>query len=311
MMTLCATPPELWICIINELGSTKNASAYELPSDSRHALSQLCLVNTAMKCLAEPVLYTRIRINPTTLKHFSHLIGVDEAVIEHAEVEGGYLATQKARMIKSLAIDKFGDRPVEPEDLLQLASILRAVRSTVSRLFIDVLNYPSDFGEADDPAVSAFQEWKAALFELSNIEEYCFAPRPPFNNLELRPKASSSKIKRLVMLYTPLNELANTVGSLPSLEFLIVSFAGQHTVIEEDPFTFLEAGGVLKRVVVVIHSPTFPPQTEPLRAWMRRGVCKERGFIIEMPFQTSMKEIGEGKIWDHSDHAFPTRPFSL
>ncbi|KAG9002433.1 hypothetical protein FRB94_003952 [Tulasnella sp. JGI-2019a] len=260
-------PPELWINIINELGSTKYLSAYELPPDSRHALSQPCLINTAMKHLAEPVLYARLCITENTLEHLSRLLNVDEAAIKHVEGGSGGMHLQirpKARFVCSLAIP-YLNYISGAKVVLEIASILRAVRSTLSRLFINF--YRSYFW-----AYPEFRILKAALLELSNIEEYSFASNGVTFGLELSPMASFPKIKRLMTLEVPLHYITDKIKSLPNLQVLITEHSDIRT-LEEDLLRFLRAAEGLKSIVVVLDTEPATGQldTENLSALMQRS----------------------------------------
>ncbi|KAG9027710.1 hypothetical protein FRB95_007442 [Tulasnella sp. JGI-2019a] len=259
-----------------------------------------------MKHLVEPVLYARIYIYDNLLKHFDGIISVDETVIELVEggaevyhirpYPSGSAAKQKARMIQSLAIVGFDAQPPTARQLLQIASILRAVRSTVSRLFIDVSGYSDAYIDES----TEFQMLKAALFELSNIEEYCIAGNRPSLGLELRPIASSSKIKRLMTLYIPLKALARTIGTLPNLQTLVAAFP-QYEIPQEDVVTFLGALGTLKGTTVVLDPITATYYTKPLRTSMQQSPCIRTGVVVEMLFSELTTAIEEGEIWTLSE----------
>lgn len=93
-------PPELWIHVIDELGSTRYSGAYQLPEGSYDALFQLCLVNWAMKSLTEPVLYSIYYVETQHLDCLSQTVCVEEGA--EAAGEGSQLragSTSKASMM--------------------------------------------------------------------------------------------------------------------------------------------------------------------------------------------------------------------
>ncbi|KAG9029953.1 hypothetical protein FRB95_004706 [Tulasnella sp. JGI-2019a] len=298
-MSLLKIPPELWIHIINELGSTEYPSAYELPPDGRHALSQLCLVNTAMKHLAEPVLYARLYITEDTLEHISCLLVVDEAAIDHAEGDLGVIhfqlrpsgtVTQKAIFVQSLTIAQF-EFLSGAKELHEIASILRAVRSTLSRLFIN-------FYDSSVWCTPEFPILKAALLELSNIEEFCFTLDYDLYGPKLWPLALFPKIKRLVTFYIPLDCLTDTIRSLPNLQALIAAHPNPDT-LEEDLIPFSRAAEGLKSVMVVLDTDPdeYQPNAEHLSALMRRSGFRGGGGVFKMSVEGTLKAILEGELW--------------
>ncbi|KAG9002429.1 hypothetical protein FRB94_003948 [Tulasnella sp. JGI-2019a] len=141
-----------------------------------------------MKHLAEPVLYARLCITENTLEHINRLLVVDEASIEYAKGDLGaiYLqpgtATQKARFVQSLAIPRL-NFVSGAKDLHEIASILCAARSTLSRLF-------ATFFDSSFWCTPGLPILKAALLELSNIEEFCLAP----DLTPIRPRTLASGI---------------------------------------------------------------------------------------------------------------------
>ncbi|KAG9002432.1 hypothetical protein FRB94_003951 [Tulasnella sp. JGI-2019a] len=256
-----------------------------------------------MKHLAEPVLYSRLRITENTHEHLSRLLAVDEAAIEHAE--GGSVIrlqplplgtlTQKARFVQSLTISQL-DYMSETKVVLEVASILHAVWSTLSHLFIDL----SESNYWYIWRVLRYQILKAAFSELSNIEEYSLAPDTGTFILEPSPMASFLRIKRLMTLGVSLSYFTDIIKSLPNLQVLIAMHPDTRT-LEQDLLRFLRATGGLKSIVVVLDTEPATDQldTEHLSALMQKSAFRGGGSVFKMTPEEALESIQEGEMWRH------------
>ncbi|KAG8981715.1 hypothetical protein FRB94_010507 [Tulasnella sp. JGI-2019a] len=210
-MTLPELPTELWIHIINDLGSCEWPSAYHLPPGSYNALSRLCLANRSMNELVEPTLYARICIYPDRLEHFSRLIGgMNE---NRVRKRVNQRTTKRAKMVKSLTLFDFEDTK---NNLLHIGSILFAVRFNLTRLLLDLASTQKNRSKS-------IQSFETVLRSLHNIEECCFpSPYGPYNGPILA--TSALRLRRLMTVHMYTDQAIDVVRGLPTLESLILAF---------------------------------------------------------------------------------------
>ncbi|KAG9029955.1 hypothetical protein FRB95_004708 [Tulasnella sp. JGI-2019a] len=200
-------------------------------------------------------------------------------------------AVHKSGTGQSLAIPQLGF--VEgAKEFNEVASILRAVRSTLSRLFVNFCNSFFCF-------TAGLPRLKAALLELSNIEEFCCAPDFNPHGPELWSLALFPEIKRLVVFYAPLGYLMDTIRSLLNLQTLISAYPYPNA-LEEDLIPFLWATDGLKSIMVVLgtHPDDYP---EHLSVLMRRSGFRGDGSGFKMSLEGVLKAIQEGELWTHSE----------
>lgn len=99
-------PSEIWLEVPTALAGPHHALAYELPSSGRdseneripgpcHFLTQMCLVNSSMQALAEPILYSRPTVHPCQLDALTRALATDETIPDLEAVKASEVAKRR------------------------------------------------------------------------------------------------------------------------------------------------------------------------------------------------------------------------
>ncbi|KAG9028340.1 hypothetical protein FRB95_006567 [Tulasnella sp. JGI-2019a] len=224
-------PQEIWIGVVRELGRPSHISAYCLPLGSAIALAHLCLVNRAFNSITEPVLYSRMLITQRSLEGFSKSFAI-------SALRSGYGRSDKGKLVNSLALLVFDDNDpeeLESEKVQQIGAIFDAVKSTVTRLFLDTPIDPTRpslrIGGIHDATVMK------TLAGFSAIEELCLTDDATARCDTWLPSwALGFKLKRIALsgCYVANYHLVGMAG-MESLETCIMASL---TEMEYDSETF-------------------------------------------------------------------------
>ncbi|KAG8999747.1 hypothetical protein FRB94_014102 [Tulasnella sp. JGI-2019a] len=194
MPTFPILPTEIWMQIVDALRYPSNPLAYRLDPGCNSALYQLCRVNRTLNELTEMTLYSRAFVRPGSLDSFVRAVTIVE---RNQWPPSSYRPSEKGKLVESLALAHFDDH-IDHSTMQLIATILCALRTSLTRLFFDVnigYNYPTD--RLRQPLYPKSElNIHHALMSLERIEEFCLAKPVVFDG----PKIPAWKtLKRLAV----------------------------------------------------------------------------------------------------------------